>query len=100
MEAGESLLATVAELPASARQRLVAGAHDVAAVLAEGEGHAVVATLQDVAARPGGVIPVYAAPPARMLSPAAYPLHGLVEELAISTNTTASGGNASLIAMD
>lgn len=100
VEAGESLLATVAELPASARQRLVAGAHDVAAVLAEGEGHAIVATLQDIAAWPGGVVPVYAAPPARMLSPAAYPLHALVEELAISTNTTASGGNASLMAMD
>ena len=100
VEAEEGLLAAVAELPASVRQRLAAGAHDVAAVLAEGEGDAIIAILQDIAARPAGVIPVYAAPPARMLSPAAYPLHGLVEELAISTNTTASGGNASLMAMD
>lgn len=97
VEADPALLATETDLPGGVRQRIRAEAPDLSAALVEGEGESILATLRDMAARPGAVIPVYAALPARMLSPGAYPLHGLVEELSISINTTASGGNARLM---
>jgi RHH-type proline utilization regulon transcriptional repressor/proline dehydrogenase/delta 1-pyrroline-5-carboxylate dehydrogenase len=61
-------------------------------VLFDGPASALLALMQDLAARPGPVIPVYAAPPGGV-----YPWEGLVLERSISTNTTAAGGNASLM---
>jgi len=60
------------------------------AVLASG-GH-LARVLADLAAQPGPIVPVW-----RMDAEDAAPLAGLVLEQAISTNTTAAGGNAHLM---
>jgi len=54
------------------------------------------ATLAAVAAMPGAIVPVYRADPSR---PLAYDPIWLVEEVSTSINTTAAGGNASLMAI-
>jgi RHH-type proline utilization regulon transcriptional repressor/proline dehydrogenase/delta 1-pyrroline-5-carboxylate dehydrogenase len=53
-------------------------------------------TLAAVAAMPGAIVPVYRADPSRAL---AYDPVWLVEEVSTSINTTAAGGNASLMAI-
>jgi RHH-type proline utilization regulon transcriptional repressor/proline dehydrogenase/delta 1-pyrroline-5-carboxylate dehydrogenase len=53
-------------------------------------------TLAAVAAMPGAIVPVYRADPSRGL---AYDPLWLVEEVSTSINTTAAGGNASLMAI-
>jgi RHH-type proline utilization regulon transcriptional repressor/proline dehydrogenase/delta 1-pyrroline-5-carboxylate dehydrogenase len=49
-----------------------------------------------MAARPGAIVPVHAVAPGER---GGYPLELLLEEIAISTNTTAAGGNASLMSI-
>ena len=61
-----------------------------AAALVEAEGGALIAAQRAIAALPGAVVPVHTAP---------WPRHLLVEEVVITTNTTAAGGNASLLAI-
>jgi RHH-type transcriptional regulator, proline utilization regulon repressor / proline dehydrogenase / delta 1-pyrroline-5-carboxylate dehydrogenase len=61
-----------------------------AAALVEAVGDARVAALQKIAALPGAVVPVHSAP---------YRKAWLKEEQVISINTTASGGNASLMSI-
>jgi RHH-type transcriptional regulator, proline utilization regulon repressor / proline dehydrogenase / delta 1-pyrroline-5-carboxylate dehydrogenase len=61
-----------------------------AAALVEAVGDARVSALEKIAALPGAVIPVHAAP---------YCKAWLMEEQVISINTTASGGNASLMSI-
>jgi RHH-type transcriptional regulator, proline utilization regulon repressor / proline dehydrogenase / delta 1-pyrroline-5-carboxylate dehydrogenase len=61
-----------------------------AAALVEAVGNARVSALEKIAALPGAVIPVHAAP---------YCKAWLMEEQVISINTTASGGNASLMSI-
>ena len=57
------------------------------------------ALCRDMAAREGAIVPVHFAradaEPGRC-----YPLEWLVREKTVSINTTAAGGNASLMAMD
>jgi RHH-type proline utilization regulon transcriptional repressor/proline dehydrogenase/delta 1-pyrroline-5-carboxylate dehydrogenase len=65
-----------------------------AAVLVEGGAARVMAMAQRMAAMPGPIVPVHAAVPDRQL---AYPVEWLLEEVSISINTTAAGGNASLM---
>jgi RHH-type proline utilization regulon transcriptional repressor/proline dehydrogenase/delta 1-pyrroline-5-carboxylate dehydrogenase len=60
------------------------------AVLFSGSQPALLALLQRLAAQEGPIVPVYVARPD-------YPLDGLVQELSISTNTAAAGGNANLM---
>jgi len=62
------------------------------AVLFDGQPAALLALAARVAARPGPIVPILARAP-----DAAYPLDMLVRERAVSTNTTAAGGNASLM---
>ncbi|WP_226017354.1 bifunctional proline dehydrogenase/L-glutamate gamma-semialdehyde dehydrogenase PutA [Novosphingobium sp. FKTRR1] len=61
-----------------------------AAALVEAEGPALLAAQQAIAALPGPIVPVLTAP---------WPTMLLVEEQVTSINTTAAGGNASLMAM-
>lgn len=77
-------------LPASVVARF--SARDACqAVLVERD---VAAAMQEVAAMPGAILSVHAADAGQALP---YRLEGLVEEVSTSINTTAAGGNASLM---
>jgi RHH-type proline utilization regulon transcriptional repressor/proline dehydrogenase/delta 1-pyrroline-5-carboxylate dehydrogenase len=87
-----------ADLPASVAARLappVDGA--LAGALIEGAPDQLLAALQQVVARPGPVLLAQAASPADCANGPAYRLDWLLEEVSTSINTTASGGNASLM---
>jgi RHH-type proline utilization regulon transcriptional repressor/proline dehydrogenase/delta 1-pyrroline-5-carboxylate dehydrogenase len=62
--------------------------------LVEGGPARIAAMVETAAAMPGPIMPVHAADPA---APIAYPLDLLLEEVSTSINTTAAGGNASLM---
>jgi len=68
----------------------------VAGALVEGEAGDISGTLQALADEPGPLVLVQAAPRGAC---GAYRLDWLVHEVAASTNTTASGGNATLMAI-
>jgi RHH-type proline utilization regulon transcriptional repressor/proline dehydrogenase/delta 1-pyrroline-5-carboxylate dehydrogenase len=65
------------------------------AVLFEGEADALIAINRDVAQRDGPILPVLSATSAAD----DYDLNRLLEEVSISTNTAAAGGNASLMSI-
>ncbi|GLH81279.1 bifunctional protein PutA [Bradyrhizobium sp. SSBR45G] len=67
---------------------------DLAAVLFDGEGPALVALNQELAARPAAIIPVVSRG-----ADGSYDIDRLVTEISLSTNTAAAGGNASLMAI-
>ncbi|MFT3965921.1 MAG: bifunctional proline dehydrogenase/L-glutamate gamma-semialdehyde dehydrogenase PutA [Sphingobium sp.] len=69
-------------------------AADIGAVLVEGDGEAVMAATRAMAGRPGPIVPVHAVRPGER---GGYPLDFLMEEVALSTNSAAAGGNASLM---
>jgi len=52
-----------------------------------------------MAARPGAVVPIHLAGTPDIIHPTAYRADWLVEEVTTSINTTAAGGNASLVAL-
>ncbi len=68
------------------------GAHGYAGALIEAEGEGLVAALGELAALPDAIV----LPQASM---AGYRVDWLVEEVSTSVNTTAAGGNASLMAV-
>jgi RHH-type proline utilization regulon transcriptional repressor/proline dehydrogenase/delta 1-pyrroline-5-carboxylate dehydrogenase len=71
--------------------RVAAGeAEDIAAVLFTGSAEELMAITRRMAERPGRIVPVYAAP---------YPRELLFDEVSLSINTAAAGGNASLMAI-
>ncbi|MBN8831403.1 MAG: trifunctional transcriptional regulator/proline dehydrogenase/L-glutamate gamma-semialdehyde dehydrogenase [Sphingomonadales bacterium] len=88
-----------ADLPASVAARLALSADQpLAGALIEGERDRLLEALGDIARRPGPVLLAQTATPADCAAPApAYRLDWLVEEVTTSINTTASGGNASLM---
>ncbi|WP_136163193.1 trifunctional transcriptional regulator/proline dehydrogenase/L-glutamate gamma-semialdehyde dehydrogenase [Sphingomonas flavalba] len=98
VEAPSELTALLADLPPSV-SAWVRPSADVSAALVEGEGSAVGAVLRELAARPGAVVSAHAASTAALASADAYCIDWLVEEVATSINTTAAGGNASLMAI-
>ena len=61
---------------------------DIAAALFAGSADQLVALNRRLAARPGRIVPVYVEP---------YPLALLSDEVSLSENTAAAGGNASLM---
>jgi RHH-type proline utilization regulon transcriptional repressor/proline dehydrogenase/delta 1-pyrroline-5-carboxylate dehydrogenase len=63
---------------------------NLAGVLFEGPADALLALNEQIAARPGAILAVHTPP---------YRLEFLREEVAISTNTAAAGGNATLLAI-
>lgn len=71
----------------------------LAGALLEGEGEELIALNKTIAALPGPLLLVQAAASADMGDSNPYCLDWLVEEVSISTNTAAAGGNASLMAI-
>ncbi|MEO8684278.1 MAG: trifunctional transcriptional regulator/proline dehydrogenase/L-glutamate gamma-semialdehyde dehydrogenase [Devosia sp.] len=94
IEAPAELNVFVAHLPAAVRERIDRRS-DIATVLVEGDSAAVQAVCHRVAFWPGPIVTVQGAAPGQGL----YNLDLLVTETAISTNTAAAGGNASLMAL-
>ena len=81
-------------LPPSVRAHIRGDAGTLAGALIEDEGVALVATMQALADRPGPLVPVQVA-----RDGGSYRLDLLLHEVSVSINTTASGGNASLMAI-
>jgi RHH-type proline utilization regulon transcriptional repressor/proline dehydrogenase/delta 1-pyrroline-5-carboxylate dehydrogenase len=71
----------------------------VAAVLTDREGEALRALLADVAASDGPIASVFSLSARRFQAGENWPLDWLMNEQAITVNTTAAGGNASLMAI-
>ncbi len=71
----------------------------LAGALIEGEGEAVADAARRLAARPGPILRAQALSSAELAAGEGYHLADLVEERAISTNTAAAGGNASLMSI-
>lgn len=69
-------------------------AADVSAVLFDGDAASADAARRQLAARDGALVPLISA------DADGYKLHRLVVERALSVNTTAAGGNASLMSME
>ncbi len=99
IEAEAELQPVVATLPPSVRARVRPGSTTVAAALIEGNADAISTDLRALAERPGPVVLAQAASTAQMADVGAYDLRWLVEEVSTSINTTAAGGNASLMAL-
>ncbi|MCW6509763.1 trifunctional transcriptional regulator/proline dehydrogenase/L-glutamate gamma-semialdehyde dehydrogenase [Lichenifustis flavocetrariae] len=100
VDAPDDVIAVLKTLPAPLRNRVVNGARHlgVTAVLYEGDGDGLLHLSQDVAGWEGAVIPVYGASRQGLASGRErFPLDRLLEEVVISTNTAAAGGNASLM---
>ncbi|MCX5494668.1 trifunctional transcriptional regulator/proline dehydrogenase/L-glutamate gamma-semialdehyde dehydrogenase [Kaistia dalseonensis] len=92
----------VDSLPEAVRARLAAVSHDLAApfdaVLFEGDGDALAALNREIADRPGALVAIHAVSVEGLASGREdFALSGLVEEVSISTNTAAAGGNANLM---
>jgi RHH-type proline utilization regulon transcriptional repressor/proline dehydrogenase/delta 1-pyrroline-5-carboxylate dehydrogenase len=97
VEADVELTAVLAELPASVRARVRSDGDQVSGALVEGNRDRVIGLLRTLAARPGPIVPVQAAAGTALGKADAYSLDLLVEEVSVSINTTAAGGNASLM---
>jgi RHH-type proline utilization regulon transcriptional repressor/proline dehydrogenase/delta 1-pyrroline-5-carboxylate dehydrogenase len=97
VEADAALIAVLAELPANVRARARTDGGQISGALVEGNADRVTGLLRNLAARPGPIVPVQAATSAALAKADAYSLSLLVEEVSISINTTAAGGNASLM---
>jgi RHH-type proline utilization regulon transcriptional repressor/proline dehydrogenase/delta 1-pyrroline-5-carboxylate dehydrogenase len=101
---GQALGVPLHELPASVASR-VSWSSDWAAdgpyagALIEGEEERVRAMAQKIANLPGPLILIQSAPTQDIARPDAYCLSWLLEEVSISINTAAAGGNASLMAI-
>lgn len=100
-------LALAAACPHEQQGRLQLAADDVLrrpgayrAVLFEGDGPALTRLHDLVAALEGPIVAVQGLSSQALSEGRRYGLEGLVRECAISTNTAAVGGNASLLAMD
>ncbi|MDR3494189.1 MAG: trifunctional transcriptional regulator/proline dehydrogenase/L-glutamate gamma-semialdehyde dehydrogenase [Ancalomicrobiaceae bacterium] len=102
--ASPMLLQGLSDLPALVEARIAVaegdlGAADIAAALIEGGPDRLVSELQGLAALPGAVVTAQAASGDTAVSAGAYWLDGLLEEVSVSINTAAAGGNASLMAI-
>ncbi len=100
-----AVLAARKDLPASLAGLIAAApAGDapqaVALALFEGEGDGLQALNAAVAGWPGAIVPVYGVSKAGLAEGhETFPLESLVEEVSVSTNTAAAGGNASLMSI-
>ncbi|MFG1374668.1 bifunctional proline dehydrogenase/L-glutamate gamma-semialdehyde dehydrogenase PutA [Xanthobacter oligotrophicus] len=102
VEAEAGLLDLLAGLPPAMAKRIHVNGEGgpFAAALAEGEGAALVAVAGRLAALPGPIVPLHGATSEEVAaSPFAFPAHLLLEEVSLSVNTAAAGGNASLLAV-
>ncbi|MPT48664.1 MAG: trifunctional transcriptional regulator/proline dehydrogenase/L-glutamate gamma-semialdehyde dehydrogenase [Sphingobium sp.] len=99
LEADNALIALVADMPNNVRLRLQTTTDAIAGALIEGDAPVTIAALKALADRLPNVVIAQAAPSKEMLKPATYRLEWLIEEVSTSVNTTAAGGNASLMAL-
>ncbi|WP_354279469.1 trifunctional transcriptional regulator/proline dehydrogenase/L-glutamate gamma-semialdehyde dehydrogenase [Sphingomonas sp. PvP056] len=103
---GGPLAVAPAGLPASVAARIVwptrglAEVDALAGALVEGGAADVAAASRALAARDGAIVSLHGASSADVVARAdAYPLDLLCEEVSVSINTTAAGGNASLMTL-
>ena len=75
------------------------GGGRIAAALIEGDAPQVLAVQAEIARTHPAVIPLQSASEADCAAGPAYRIDWLCEEISTSTNTTAAGGNASLMAI-
>jgi len=100
-----NLTATLAALPAEVAGQVSTAASideatDIAAALIEGSAEPVRGVAVQLAARDGAIVTIQSATPAGLLDGSqTYDLSLLVNEVSISINTAAAGGNASLMAI-
>ena len=105
IDAPSALREGLADLPDAVKKRIIfvsgpAAAGPLSGALVEGEGARVTSLAADLAAAEGPLIPVQAASQADIAAnPRVWRLAMLIEEVSISTNTTAAGGNASLMTL-
>ncbi|UXN05549.1 trifunctional transcriptional regulator/proline dehydrogenase/L-glutamate gamma-semialdehyde dehydrogenase [Bartonella sp. HY761] len=105
IDAGSNLQKSLPNLPQSIFSQILwsdnwAADGAFAGVLIEGEGEFVTKTLKRIAGLPGPLLLTQAATLTQMeATDSAYCLDWLVEELSISVNTAAAGGNAKLMAI-
>ncbi|WP_196259737.1 trifunctional transcriptional regulator/proline dehydrogenase/L-glutamate gamma-semialdehyde dehydrogenase [Pelagibacterium limicola] len=105
VEANPMLGAVLASLPDEVRPRvdvarrpMTAGA--VNTILAEGDADAIIAVGKRAAAWEGPIVLMQGASTERLVSgDAVYSIDLLVDEVSVSTNTAAAGGNATLMAL-
>ncbi|MCF6368987.1 trifunctional transcriptional regulator/proline dehydrogenase/L-glutamate gamma-semialdehyde dehydrogenase [Rhizobium halophilum] len=101
---GQALGAPLHELPASVASRTAwssdwAADGPYAGALIEGEEERVRAMAQKIANLPGPLVLIQSASTQDIARPDAYCLSWLLEEVSVSINTAAAGGNASLMAI-
>ncbi len=105
IDSASGLRGSLSDLPASVSARIGwsgewAKDAPVAGALIEGEGERIVEVTQQIAALPGPLVLVQAATTEELNADAdSYCLNWLLEEVSTSINTTAAGGNASLMAI-
>jgi RHH-type proline utilization regulon transcriptional repressor/proline dehydrogenase/delta 1-pyrroline-5-carboxylate dehydrogenase len=98
IDAPPSLMQALRDAPGSIRAHLVDYSSEaVAGALVEGAPDRVIASLRAIAGRSGPLVLTQAASPERCATGRAYRLEWLCEEVTTSINTTAAGGNASLM---
>ncbi|MEP6785941.1 MAG: trifunctional transcriptional regulator/proline dehydrogenase/L-glutamate gamma-semialdehyde dehydrogenase [Sphingomonadales bacterium] len=98
VEADEGIASLAKIFPASVAGRVGLTGGPYAGALIEGEPATVTAALKDIAAMPGPIPLVQSATPAQCAGTRpAYETAWLIEEVSTSINTTAAGGNASLM---
>ncbi|HWK34658.1 trifunctional transcriptional regulator/proline dehydrogenase/L-glutamate gamma-semialdehyde dehydrogenase [Sphingomonas sp.] len=104
IDAGTARRGWLESLPETVARRIIwsneaLAAPDIAAALVEGDGPDVTAALRALAGRDGAIVPLQAATPAEIAGGGGYVLEWLLEEVSTSINTTAAGGNATLMAL-
>ncbi|MEG3165315.1 trifunctional transcriptional regulator/proline dehydrogenase/L-glutamate gamma-semialdehyde dehydrogenase [Sphingomonas sp. PB2P19] len=95
---------TIRDLPDAVRARVVIAEdplrHDgIAAALVEGSAERIADASRMLAERPGAIVSLQSASVDALLTGDGYCLDWLLEEVSTSINTTAAGGNASLMAI-
>ena len=97
IEGDPVFLTIVSEMPVSVRAREREPADGIAGALIEGAGDELLSAQGQLAARPGPLLLTQAVSSAHMSEGGVYRPEWLVEEFSTSINTTAAGGNASLM---
>jgi RHH-type proline utilization regulon transcriptional repressor/proline dehydrogenase/delta 1-pyrroline-5-carboxylate dehydrogenase len=95
--AGAALMDEIARLPPTVRRRCRPATETIAGALLEGDPARIRDGLRRLARRPGPLVPAQAAALSEQAGIGAYRPEWLVEEIATAINTTAAGGNASLM---
>jgi RHH-type proline utilization regulon transcriptional repressor/proline dehydrogenase/delta 1-pyrroline-5-carboxylate dehydrogenase len=108
VEADAALSAILATLPAAVASQVTVAAqladahtaaHPLRAILTDHGGEALAALSQRVAGWDGPIVPIQSLTDAAREAGDDFALHRLMEEVTITTNTAAAGGNASLMAI-